>query len=74
MAGALTNDSGPLLAVVAVFVLAVVTAYLVGGVGLGAGAPATSDAGSGVAERPTMQESAPATDGPEGGRPSATVP
>ena len=30
MAGALTNDSGPLLFVVAVFVLGVVTAYLQG--------------------------------------------
>jgi hypothetical protein len=30
VAGALTNDSGPLLFVVAVFVLGVITAYVVG--------------------------------------------
>jgi hypothetical protein len=77
--GALTNDSGPLLFVGAVFALAVVTAYLQG-VPLDASPPRGRAAGRwdqragdpGAAA--AMQESAAATDRPEGGRPSAPVP
>jgi hypothetical protein len=76
--GALTNDSGPLLFVVAVVVLGVITAYLAGG----AGHPAAAAAAPGARARPAqserpaapaMQQSPAATD-PEGGRPPATVP
>jgi hypothetical protein len=69
--GALANDSGPLLFVVAVFVLGLVTAYL-------AGAP-KPPAAPGVdrdekAKPAAMQESASPTGETEGGRPPATVP
>lgn len=75
LVGAVANDSGPLLFIVATFVLAVATAYLHGGP-LG---PAASDAGGEQAtsarSRPAaVQEWAPASEGPEGDRPSATVP
>jgi len=76
--GALTNDSGPLLFVVAVVVLGVLTAYLAGAPDHAASPPASPGAWEGRAEsdRPTspaMQQSPVATDS-EGGRPSATVP
>jgi len=75
--GSLTNDSGPLLFVVAVVVLGIVTAYLVGGSGrqIAPGPPGgwAGQADSGRGPAPTMQQSPAATDS-EGGRPPATVP
>jgi hypothetical protein len=76
--GALTNDSGPLLFVGAVFALAVVTAYLQGRPldgrpPQGRGAEGR-DQRAGDRAAASMQESAAATDRPEGGRPSAPVP
>lgn len=76
--GALSNDSGPLLFVVAVFVLAVTTAYL-HGAPLRAGDDALRRLGArgGPAERSpalALQESSPAGNRPDGGRPPATVP
>jgi hypothetical protein len=75
IAGALTNDSGPLLFVGAVFALGIVTAYLQGA----PLQPAAASGGAPEARRDrdsvaAMQQSAAATDRPEGGRPSATVP
>jgi hypothetical protein len=76
--GALTNDSGPLLFVGAVFALGVVTAYLQGGPldarPFGARGARGRDQRAGDRRSAAMQESAAATDRPEGGRPSATVP
>ena len=79
VAGALTNDSGPLLFVGAVFALAVVTGYLQGEP-LDARRPLDEPPGAGTEPaghpRPVgaMQESAAASDRPEGGRPPAAVP
>ncbi|MFL5819379.1 MAG: hypothetical protein ACJ76S_01665 [Solirubrobacteraceae bacterium] len=77
--GALTNDSGPLLFVVAVIVLGLVTAYLQGATAASGtpdarpGADAGRAAPGGPAPSP-VQQSPAATDRPEGGRPPATVP
>jgi hypothetical protein len=69
--GALANDSGPLLFVVAVFLLGLITAYLAGAPRPSAARVETSD---GKAEPAAMQESAFPTGRMEGGRPPATVP
>ncbi len=75
--GALTNDSGPLLFVVAVFVLGLATAYLIGEPAHGAASPPERAAARPGGRRPAalaaMQES-DAARRPEGGRPPATVP
>jgi hypothetical protein len=58
VAGALTNDSGPLLFVVAVFVLGVVTAYVVGA------PPARAGAGALHSEGPSARDAAGAATPP----------